>query len=219
MSKSAPVSVETLPLWVTAQLVADWWFDPTDTKVGIIGIPDAVRAGGDSHPAGPLAATATEQLGIQMDSVAALASAIGSPITLAEEYERLMVGPGRTPCPPYESMWLEDAPQQRGIMMGSAAGQVLALYRRAGLSVRSHHGELPDHLLVEFEALTWCLEKDSAKLIATTLLNDHLLIWLPRFCESVVKETSHPYYRTLATLTPIWVAAIADQLDRRDIES
>lgn len=219
MSKSAPASVETLPLWVTAQLVADWWFDPTDTKAGIIGIPDALRMGGDSHQTGLLATAAVELLGAEMNSVAALASAIGDPITLAEEYERLMVGPGRTPCPPYESMWLEDAPQQRGIMMGSAAGQVLALYRRAGLSVRSYHGELPDHLLVEFEALAWCLQKDSAKSIATALLNDHLLVWLPRFCESVATETSHPYYRTLANLTPLWVAAIADQLDRRDVES
>lgn len=210
---------EELPLWAAAQLVADWWSDPTDTEAGSIGIPEPVRSGGRSDPLGQVATAAAALLNVDAEAMIALSTAIGNPTALAEEYERLMVGPGQTPCPPYESMWNEDAPQQRGIMMGSAAGQMLALYRRAGLTMRPHQGELPDHLVVELEALAWSLEQSRAPAVATALLDNHLLVWLPRFCERVAAETNHPYYQALATLTPIWTASMANRLERPDVES
>jgi len=218
VSESAPTLIAALPLWATAQLIADWWSDPTDTETGHVNVPEPVRSGEHSDPIGEVATAAAELLGVDAETMSALSAAIGDPTALAEEYERLLVGPGQTSCPPYESMWYEDAPQQRGIMMGSAAGQVLALYRQAGLTMRPHQGELPDHLVVELEALAWSLEQNRAPAVATALLNDHLLAWLPRFCERVVAETNHPYYRALATLTPTWTAAMADRLERLDVE-
>jgi TorA maturation chaperone TorD len=43
---------------------------------------------------------------------------------LLEEYERLLVGPGRTPCPPYESLWREGQPRlEQGRLMATAAAE------------------------------------------------------------------------------------------------
>jgi TorA maturation chaperone TorD len=202
------------PLWPAAQLLADWWSDPFDAEASGTEsrVPTRARTA-DSTSSSDAVATAL-LLDVEPELLAQLGLAVNEP-GLVEEHERLFVGPGRTPCPPYESMWHDDAPSQRGIMMGTAAGAVLALYRQAGLTMRPHPGELPDHLVVECEALAWCLAGDRAPTVARSLLTEHLLLWLPRFCERVAAETAHPYYQTLAAVTPGWMSALADQLERR----
>jgi putative dimethyl sulfoxide reductase chaperone len=204
-------AVESPPLWAAADLLADWWSDPTDTTSGRDTLA-SVHPGERCDPLGSSAAASATLLDVDISALRALAAGLGVP-GLAAEHERLMVGPGRTPCPPYESMWGDEVPTQRGIMMGTAAGAVLALYRQAGLTIRPHPGELPDHLVVELEALAWSLQEGRAPMIVpAALLNDHLLSWVPRFCARVAAEASHPYYTTLAGLTPGWLVGIAARM-------
>ncbi len=204
MTAPTQVPLDTLPIWTAGQLLADWWSDPLGDVEG------SQRA----DPMGAMALAAADMLGVQSKSLIRLATAVDVP-GLVDEHERLFVGPGRTPCPPYESMWADDAPPERGIMMGTAAGAVLELYRRAGLTMRPHPGELPDHLVVECEALTWCLEDHREPEVARALVEAHLLRWAPRFCDAVRAEASHPYYQALAELTPGWLRALASQVEAR----
>jgi len=206
MTLVADASAETLPLWTAAQLMADWWSDPTDTATGTVGLP--ARDSQYGNPAGEFAAAAASLLGLDLTALTAVISDLDM---LADDHEQLMVGPGRAPCPPYESMWQDDAPPQRGVAMGSAAGAVLALYREAGLTLRPHPGELPDHIVVEWEAVAWSLEQDRAPKVAAALLRDHLALWIPRFCEQVAAHATHPYYKALAALTPQWTTALTDR--------
>lgn len=211
MRTTSPISPETFPIWGTAQLLADWWSDPFDwaaTGSRLAPISPEER----SDPTGAAALAAAVRLGIEPQRLIALATAAETP-GLVEEHERLFVGPGRTPCPPYESMWMDDAPPERGIMMGAAAGAVLNLYRRAGLTMRPHPGELPDHLVVETEALTWCLERNREPAVAHALITDHLACWVPRFCDAVRTAAKHPYYQALAELTPAWIDALTCHVD------
>lgn len=211
MSAPTRVSPESFPIWGTAQLLADWWSDPLDTvATGLPPTPTAQE--GRPDPIGAPALAAAALLGVDPQKLIALAAATDAP-GLVEEHERLFVGPGRTPCPPYESMWMDDAPPDRGIMMATAAGAVLNLYRRAGLTMRPHPGELPDHLVVECEALTWCLERNHQPDVARALLTDHLARWVPQFCAAVRTAAGHPYYQALAELTPAWIAALASEVD------
>ena len=211
MNTQTQLEPTTAPTWLAAQLLADWWSDPYGS-FAVGGSSLSADLGQRADPMGAVALAAGALLGVESQALKRLATAADAP-GLIEEHERLMVGPGRTPCPPYESMWADEAPPQRGITMGTAAGAVLALYRRAGLAMRPHPGELPDHLVVECEALAWCLEQDRATAVARTLLNDHLLQWLPRFCEAVRTAAEHPYYQTLAALTLGWISALADLLE------
>ena len=128
---------------------------------------------------------------------------------LLEEYERLFVGPGRTPCPPYESLWRDGRPRlEQGRVMGSAAAEAAALYRRLGLRLRPGAHELPDHIAIEWEALAYAIERNADE-HATQLLRQHLARWMAGFCAAVANETTHPFYRALAQLTPTWTAALA----------
>ena len=79
---------------------------------------------------------------------------------LLDEYERLFVGPGRTPCPPYESLWLGGQPRlEQGRLMGAASVAVADLYRGLGLDVAAAAHELPDHVAIELEALAFALRR------------------------------------------------------------
>ena len=96
------------------------------------------------------------------------------PDALREEYERLLVGPGRVPCAPYESLWRGDQPRrEQGRLMAACAAEVARLYADIGLRVRPDAHELPDHLVVEWEALAYAFEHEAAD-AAALLVRDHL---------------------------------------------
>jgi ferredoxin len=59
-----------------------------------------------------------------------------------------MVGPGRVPCAPYESMWSAGSGRRidEGVLMGAPAEAVSGVYRDLGLGLRTDAHELPDHL-------------------------------------------------------------------------
>ena len=60
------------------------------------------------------ARSAAESLGINTELLDGLRAAVAAadPELLLEEYERLLVGPGRAPCAPYESLWHADTREQ-----------------------------------------------------------------------------------------------------------
>jgi TorA maturation chaperone TorD len=128
---------------------------------------------------------------------------------LLEEYERLLVGPGRTPCPPYESLWREGQPRlEQGRLMATAAAEAQDIYRDLGLSVRSSAHELPDHVAIEWEALAYAVEQGADEQ-AEQLARNHLAGWMPAFCAAVATETTVPFYETLTRLTLAATAALA----------
>jgi len=127
---------------------------------------------------------------------------------LLDEYERLFVGPGQVPCPPYESFWREDVPVDiRRTLMGPCTADLKRLYLELGLEMSPQCGELPDHVAVELEALAYALSCDEAKEIARQLF-EHLSHVLPRLCRAVAKDAEHPFYRDLSSLTLDWLVAI-----------
>ncbi len=182
-----------------ALLLARWWSRPTLEE-----LDTWTRLWPDAHAAA---------LSLELDPavVAQLQTAAEGANTerLADEYERLLVGPGRAPCPPYESLWRADVPDhERETLMGAAADAVQGVYRELGAVVRSDGHELPDHLLIELEALAYALDRGAGE-SAAALVRDHLAQWTPAFCAAVAGETDQPFYRALAALTPAWTAALA----------
>ena len=138
----------------------------------------------------------------------------GSPRNLADslqllaEHERLFVGPGSVPCPPYESYWREETPVElRRARPSGSTSDLRRIYHRLGLDV-SPSGEAPDHVAVELEALAYALSLDGDDVAATELLELHLDRWISRFCRSVASATHHRFYAALAELTLSWLRAV-----------
>lgn len=181
-----------------AALLSRWWSRPEAGEL------DAWE------DAWPLARTLARELGAGEPGVDELWAACRTAGTeeLLDEYERLFVGPGRTPCPPYESLWTAgEGRSERGHLGGATSAAVAGLYRRLGLDVSASARELADHVAIEWEALAHASRSDEpdAEPVADALLAEHLVVWLPSFCEAVERHAQLAYYGALARLTRTWV--------------
>ena len=184
-----------------ATLLSRWWSRPVEVEL----------AGWDAS--WPAAAETAEALGLDAGPVEELAACSGTLTEeLLDEYERLFVGPGRTPCPPYESLWLGGQPRlEQGRLMGAASVAVADLYRGLGLDVAGAVHELPDHVAIELEALAFALRAEgaAAEEARRALLHEHLLSWLPALCAAVEREARQPFYAVLARVTTAWIERLA----------
>ena len=181
-----------------ARLLARWWSRPTAGELQ------------EWSALWPQALETATVLGLSPESVERVrgAATSSSEEELLAEYERLLVGPGRPACPPYESLWRSDQGRfERGRLMGPAAADVVQIYRDLGLRVRKDAHELPDHLVIELEALAHACESGATEQ-ASQLLDAHLGLWVPAFCDAVSADTAQPFYAELARLTPAWMAAL-----------
>jgi TorA maturation chaperone TorD len=183
-------------------LLSHWWSRPVaeevKTWVGAAGLEAEVRA--------CLPVSAAPRLLAPEDDEGA---------ALLDEHERLFVGPGPVPCPPYESYWREDVPLDvRRSLMGPCTAELRQLYADLGLEMTRELGELPDHIAVELEALTYALSAEATYPQARAIFCDHLRRWLPRLCRAVGHETTSTFYRDLAEVTLEWSATL-----QRHIES
>ena len=118
---------------------------------------------------------------------------------LQGEYTRLFInGYPHTPCPPYESVYLEKR------MLGQASLEVQAFYKEWNMSVESG---LTDHIATEFEFLSFLASALSLKTIAMAatesserFLKEHLCRWVPQFATDLKSAASLEAYKLLGTL-------------------
>lgn len=128
---------------------------------------------------------------------------------------------------PYESVYTSP----EGLMMQEARDEVVRLYRAKGLCVEGVV-EPEDHLAFELEfAVRLCREGleaaqsgDLEGLKASieeqrAFLKDHLLNWVPRFCEDVVRYANTEFYQAVAAMTAGFITMDAAMVDRMAVES
>ena len=132
---------------------------------------------------------------------------------LAVEYTRLFLGPGKH-ISPHESVHHQREDGQWGKLWGKSTVEVKKFIEATGLSYTDDYKGLPDHISVEFEFMqqlilaeeqAW-MDEDRDKAVACRqvekkFIEEHLINWIPNFCEKVVQETELPFYKAMATLT------------------
>lgn len=122
---------------------------------------------------------------------------------LAVAHARLFVGPFSLEAPPYGSFYLE--PEKK--VMGETTVAVRQYYREAGLVLDEEFTELPDHMAVELEFLSYLLQRaieaamqGDDKSVATWterragFLRCFLLGWHGAFCAAIRGQTDTPFY-------------------------
>ncbi len=141
---------------------------------------------------------------------------------LAVEFTRLFRGikKGYSPPPPYESVYLgEDR------VMGEATQKVMSKYLKAGFALNEEYGGPPDYIGTELkflalasyrEAESWRKgdRKEALRLLEVqkSFLEEHILAWVPRFCDVVLQEAESDFYRGVAKLTRGYLSLDAEQL-------
>ncbi len=132
---------------------------------------------------------------------------------MAVEYTRLFLGPGKH-VSPHESVHLQRDDAGQGQLWGESTVEVKKFIESAGLDYTSEYKGLPDHISVELEFMQQVTlreeqawgenDKDGALYclkIEKKFVEEHLVRWIPIFCDKVIREAELPFYREMATLT------------------
>jgi TorA maturation chaperone TorD len=132
---------------------------------------------------------------------------------LAIEYTRLFVGPGKH-ISPHESVHHKKDGVQSGQLWGELTAQVKKIIESSGLEYKSEFTGMPDHISVELEFMqhvvqremqAWKADDDEAARLCLKnekeFVDEHLLGWIPVFCEKVIETAEVPFYREMARLT------------------
>lgn len=109
-------------------------------------------------------------------------------------FNRLFVGPGPVPAPPYASVYLDAEP----LLMGQSAVAMRELIRSLGLAVREEDNLPEDHLACELEV--WLVLRSlasaedgalrqSAEEALRWLLDGHMAVWIPEFLSRARAES------------------------------
>jgi len=125
---------------------------------------------------------------------------------LVDEYTHLFIGPYKLPVQPYESMWIAN------MMGGEPLLNVKEVYRKAGISKSKNYPEPEDHIAFELRFMHHLCEevssesKDVEQILDSigfqkTFLNDHLLKWIPNFCDALYNYEKSDFYKGIAKIT------------------
>lgn len=137
---------------------------------------------------------------------------------LAVEYTRLFLGPGRH-LSPHESVWVGAAEKgDRGLLWGEATADVVETMNAFGFDLLPCYSGIPDHLAVELELMHHLARKESDAWNAgdrqvaeeyrgyqRKFMEEHLIRWVPRFCDLVADLARIRFYRDIARLTKDFV--------------
>jgi anaerobic sulfite reductase subunit A len=129
---------------------------------------------------------------------------------LAAEYANLFLNAGNQPVFPYESVYTSPGE----LLMQKARDEVKLEYSQQGLGRSEKFNEPEDHLAIELEFMSILCQKtikalridDREQGIAylqkqKEFLEQHLLVWCPRFCNDLVLASESDFYRGIAILT------------------
>ena len=132
---------------------------------------------------------------------------------LAVDYAYLFIGPGKH-ISPHESVHHQKEGVQSGQLWGELTAEVKRIIESSGLEYKSEFTGMPDHISVELEymqhvvereAQAWEADDDQTALLCLKnekqFVDEHLLGWVPDFCEKVIEAAESPFYREMALLT------------------
>jgi TorA maturation chaperone TorD len=146
--------------------------------------------------------------------------------SLAKEHLRLFVGPGHTPCPPYEAVHRRDRPNfEKGLVMGPSTADVRRAYLEAGLNFKNTYTDLPDHIATEMEFMHFLCSEESRlaelgnngeaarmRAIQREFHKNHIEPWVKDFADCILRSTTSPFYKTTANVLKDFTQSEADYL-------
>lgn len=123
------------------------------------------------------------------------------------DYAKLFVGPFELLAPPYGSVYLENARR----VMGDSTIEVMKIYRENGLFLDEDFKEMPDHITVELEFMSYLIDQETqardlsfGDVVVSYIekqdlfLNSVLMEWVPSFCNRINENTENSFYRALS---------------------
>ncbi len=134
---------------------------------------------------------------------------------LRQEYTRIFVGPGS-----HVSLYASVHHPDEGQLWGESTVRVKRFIEATGLSFNDNWDSIPDHIAIELELMqklcereaeAWALSNSSDARLALKIekqfLREHLVKWIPCFCEKALAVEPNPFYRQMCGLTKTFVCS------------
>ena len=130
-------------------------------------------------------------------------------VELSVEFMRLFLSGRAGFVSPFESVYTSD----ERVLMQKARDQVLAFYRDEGLDRVAEFREPEDHIAIELDFMAhlcrraaelWDSEPEAARGYLEkqkAFLDQHLLVWVPRFCADLDRAARSDFYRAISLIT------------------
>jgi TorA maturation chaperone TorD len=132
---------------------------------------------------------------------------------LAIEYTRLFLGPAKH-ISPHESIHHERDDGDWGTLWGKSTVEVKKFIESSGLEYKSDYHGMPDHISVELEFMQEAVKRENQAWeeqdndgasyclkMEAKFIEEHLVTWIPVFCDKVVAEAELSFYKEMARLT------------------
>ena len=143
---------------------------------------------------------------------------------LAVEYARLFLGPDKH-ISPHESVHHDRDGGDWGTLWGKSTVEVKKFIESAGLEYISEYSGMPDHISVELEfmqqvtsreAQAWESNDSEGALYCLKMekkfFDDHIIKWIPLFCDKITADAEMIFYREIAMLTKSFI-----ELEKKEI--
>lgn len=129
---------------------------------------------------------------------------------LHSEYSHLFILGARETVRPYASVYLSEWKRVHGDAWLAARN----FLHEAGYAIKENEKILEDHLSVQCEflaalckaAVLATKKKKSDKMVdlfklQDVFLREHMLTWVPQYCQDLARVSKHPFYRAAAKIT------------------
>ncbi len=145
---------------------------------------------------------------------------------LAVEYTRLFLGPGKH-ISPHESVHHKRDDGDWGTLWGADTVEIKKFIAASGLEYCSGFTGLPDHISVELEFMQKAVSREAQAReeddndgalyclrIQKKFIDEHIMKWIPVFCDKVVAEAKLSFYKEMARLTKYFLEFEKDNIHK-----
>ncbi len=132
---------------------------------------------------------------------------------LAVEYARLFLGPDKH-ISPHESIHHKRDDGDWGMHWGGSTVDVKKFIETAGLEYKQEYSGMPDHISVELEFMKEAASREAQAIeekdwegalycqkMEKKFICDHLIKWIPAFCDKIISQSKISFYGDLAEVT------------------
>lgn len=145
---------------------------------------------------------------------------------LEVEFTRLFLGPDKH-ISAHESLHHERNDGDWGSFWGASTVEVKKFIETAGLKYREEFKEMPDHISVELEFMQLVTKKEAEILedpkkeglhycmsMQKKFITEHLIKWIPVFCDKVIQQAEMAFYKEIARLTKDFIEYENKNIDK-----
>ncbi len=145
---------------------------------------------------------------------------------LAVEYARLFLGPAKH-ISPHESIHHRRDDGDWGSHWGASTVDVKQFIETAGLEYKQEYTGMPDHISVELEFMKEAAGREAQAIeekdwegalycqkMEKKFLCDHLIKWIPAFCDQIMSQAEISFYGELAEVTKEFITLEFEEINK-----